>query len=248
MSKTQTLLSLWEYKPKNNRDRWGIDERTEGRSSAPFSRAELRASSISSVGEWGTTVSRMAWRKNSPGISRPGIATTDVAKESIKWLFGAQEITDKCWYGRRELPKTQKARRSFMKLRFHFFLLVSSTPFTMDPSINPSSAIWQQAQNAEGRVYYYNVQTKATQWTKPQELMSPVEVCIWPQNLMSLTDLFVACSRKPAMEGTHHRCWAQVLVPRRNQAEHMGDACSLQRCACTGARAAGTPRVSSFLN
>lgn len=48
----------------------------------------------------------------------------------------------------------------------------------MDPSINQHSVIWQQAQTAEGRNYYYNVQTKATQWTKPQELMSPVEVCI----------------------------------------------------------------------
>ncbi|KAK2865131.1 hypothetical protein FQN49_003879 [Arthroderma sp. PD_2] len=36
-------------------------------------------------------------------------------------------------------------------------------------------AIWQEARNAEGRVYYYNVQTKATQWTKPLELMTPVE-------------------------------------------------------------------------
>lgn len=48
----------------------------------------------------------------------------------------------------------------------------------MDPSSNPGSALWQQAQNAEGRIYYYNLQTKATQWTKPQELMTPVEVCI----------------------------------------------------------------------
>ncbi|DAA73105.1 TPA_exp: Uncharacterized protein A8136_5030 [Trichophyton benhamiae CBS 112371] len=36
-------------------------------------------------------------------------------------------------------------------------------------------ALWQEARNAEGRVYYYNVQTKATQWTKPLELMTPVE-------------------------------------------------------------------------
>ncbi|CRL19467.1 WW/Rsp5/WWP [Penicillium camemberti] len=48
----------------------------------------------------------------------------------------------------------------------------------MDPSINPGPAIWQQAQNADGRVYYYNIQTKATQWTKPQELMSPVELAL----------------------------------------------------------------------
>lgn len=37
-------------------------------------------------------------------------------------------------------------------------------------------SLWQEARNADGRVYYYNVQTKATQWAKPLELMTPVEV------------------------------------------------------------------------
>lgn len=36
--------------------------------------------------------------------------------------------------------------------------------------------LWQEARNTDGRVYYYNTQTKATQWTKPIELMSPAEV------------------------------------------------------------------------
>ena len=36
--------------------------------------------------------------------------------------------------------------------------------------------LWQEARNADGRVYYYNAQTKATQWTKPLELMTPAEV------------------------------------------------------------------------
>ncbi|EPS32195.1 hypothetical protein PDE_07155 [Penicillium oxalicum 114-2] len=47
----------------------------------------------------------------------------------------------------------------------------------MDPmpaSLNVP-ALWQEARNADGRVYYYNVQTKATQWAKPVELMTPVE-------------------------------------------------------------------------
>ncbi|KAI9816400.1 MAG: hypothetical protein M1832_005067 [Thelocarpon impressellum] len=35
--------------------------------------------------------------------------------------------------------------------------------------------LWQEARNADGRVYYYNTQTKATQWTKPVDLMSPAE-------------------------------------------------------------------------
>jgi pre-mRNA-processing factor 40 len=36
--------------------------------------------------------------------------------------------------------------------------------------------LWQEARNADGRVYYYNTITKATQWNKPEELMTPVEV------------------------------------------------------------------------
>lgn len=46
-------------------------------------------------------------------------------------------------------------------------------------------ALWQEARNAEGRVYYYNVQTKATQWNKPFELMTPVEVSAMPAALMT---------------------------------------------------------------
>ena len=36
---------------------------------------------------------------------------------------------------------------------------------------------WQEARNSDGRVYYYNTQTKATQWAKPPELMTSAEVC-----------------------------------------------------------------------
>ncbi|PLN81512.1 hypothetical protein BDW42DRAFT_200853 [Aspergillus taichungensis] len=47
----------------------------------------------------------------------------------------------------------------------------------MNPMSGPAGvpAIWQEARNSDGRVYYYNAQTKATQWTKPFELMTPVE-------------------------------------------------------------------------
>ncbi|KAL4935451.1 hypothetical protein BDV06DRAFT_206989 [Aspergillus oleicola] len=44
----------------------------------------------------------------------------------------------------------------------------------MNASGGPAS-LWQEARNGDGRVYYYNVQTKATQWAKPVELMTPVE-------------------------------------------------------------------------
>ena len=46
-------------------------------------------------------------------------------------------------------------------------------------SINGASgppSLWQEARNTDGRVYYYNTQTKATQWNKPLELMTPAEV------------------------------------------------------------------------
>ncbi|GLB06024.1 hypothetical protein AtubIFM57258_001320 [Aspergillus tubingensis] len=47
----------------------------------------------------------------------------------------------------------------------------------MNPMSGPAGApsLWQEARNSDGRVYYYNVQTKATQWSKPIELMTPVE-------------------------------------------------------------------------
>lgn len=56
---------------------------------------------------------------------------------------------------------------------------------TMNPMNGSSAAAsqWQEARNADGRAYYYNVQTKATQWAKPDELMTPVEVCISPNGL-----------------------------------------------------------------
>ncbi|RAK95777.1 snoRNA-splicing protein PRP40 [Aspergillus ibericus CBS 121593] len=47
----------------------------------------------------------------------------------------------------------------------------------MNPMNGPAGAspLWQEARNSDGRVYYYNVQTKATQWAKPVELMTPME-------------------------------------------------------------------------
>ncbi|CAG8981348.1 hypothetical protein HYALB_00013625 [Hymenoscyphus albidus] len=42
-------------------------------------------------------------------------------------------------------------------------------------------ALWSEARNADGRVYYYNTLTKATQWTKPEELMTPAERALTAQ-------------------------------------------------------------------
>lgn len=59
-------------------------------------------------------------------------------------------------------------------------LTTSTFTATMNPMNGPGGppVLWQEAHNAEGRAYYYNVQTKATQWMKPVELMTPVEVSV----------------------------------------------------------------------
>lgn len=43
------------------------------------------------------------------------------------------------------------------------------------PYGQPASA-WQEHHTPDGRAYYYNSTTKATQWTKPEEMMTPAEV------------------------------------------------------------------------
>ncbi|KAK1837283.1 hypothetical protein QBC39DRAFT_6437 [Podospora conica] len=39
----------------------------------------------------------------------------------------------------------------------------------------PAAALWHEYRTPDGRVYYSNSVTKATQWTKPEEMMSPAE-------------------------------------------------------------------------
>jgi len=41
-------------------------------------------------------------------------------------------------------------------------------------------ALWSTANTPDGRTYYFNKITKATQWTKPVELMAPAEVIVHP--------------------------------------------------------------------
>lgn len=69
--------------------------------------------------------------------------------------------------------------------------------------------LWQEARNADGRVYYYNTITKATQWTKPEELMTPAEV---RKNQLKcfrsrILTLNTARSCESAMEGVYSRRW-----------------------------------------
>ena len=41
--------------------------------------------------------------------------------------------------------------------------------------------LWQEARAPDGRVYYFNTQTKETSWQKPQDLMTPVEQALAQQ-------------------------------------------------------------------
>lgn len=65
------------------------------------------------------------------------------------------------------------------------------------------ASVWSQAES-NGRTYYYNTITKATQWTKPEELMTPSEVRYQHPLLFDqrLTDM-AARSRESTMETTY---------------------------------------------
>jgi pre-mRNA-processing factor 40 len=66
----------------------------------------------------------------------------------------------------------------------------------------PPQSLWREATNADGRKYYYNSQTKATQWTKPIELMTPAEVGITFERCIA--NCFQrALSESPWKEYTH---------------------------------------------
>ncbi len=41
----------------------------------------------------------------------------------------------------------------------------------------PAAGGWNEYRSADGRVYYHNAATNVTQWTKPEDMMTPVEVC-----------------------------------------------------------------------
>lgn len=67
-----------------------------------------------------------------------------------------------------------------------------------------SAPLWQEAKSPDGRTYYYNTVTKATQWTKPEDLLSPQEVCMAGVVLLNrlLTFSQRALARQPWKEFT----------------------------------------------
>lgn len=125
----------------------------------------------------------------------------------------------------------------------------------MNPMNGPggASALWQEARNADGRAYYYNVQTKATQWTKPIELMTPVEVRIpvvtYPVNEHCANQLYLLRIARPsgsALERIYSGWWAQILVQHGKQTKHVGDARGLQECARTGSSSSSHASCVSY--
>jgi hypothetical protein len=96
----------------------------------------------------------------------------------------------------------------------------------MNAPFAPPGAAWQEHRTPDGRVYYYNALTKVTQWTKPEDLMSPAEV--WPPGISAgffcvLTLSEPARARESALERVHGRGRSQVLVQYRDEAELVGD-------------------------
>jgi pre-mRNA-processing factor 40 len=69
------------------------------------------------------------------------------------------------------------------------------------------AATWQEARAADGRVYYYNTITKATQWSKPEEMLNPSEVRVYTYlcPVSPLTDICIkrALAQSPWKEYTH---------------------------------------------
>jgi len=95
-------------------------------------------------------------------------------------------------------------------------------------------SLWSEARNPEGRVYYYNTVTKATQWTKPEEMMTAAEVRfgVIKTRRIPADQFIVARIIESALEGIYRRGWTKVLVQYRVEAKFMGDARSVQSCTC----------------
>jgi pre-mRNA-processing factor 40 len=46
----------------------------------------------------------------------------------------------------------------------------------MNGVFQPPAGTWQEHRTQDGRIYYYNTITRITQWTKPEDMMTPAEV------------------------------------------------------------------------
>ena len=93
--------------------------------------------------------------------------------------------------------------------------------------------LWSEARSPDGRVYYYNTVTKATQWTKPPELMTPAEVNR-PLQRDDQVDAKAARTRQSTMARAHDQGGEEVLVQQGNEAELVGDTRRVQGCYCSG--------------
>lgn len=93
------------------------------------------------------------------------------------------------------------------------------------------ASVWSQAES-NGRTYYYNTVTKATQWTKPEELMTPSEVCFSSlcELILVVPNKNTASARKSAMEAAYQSRRQTLLVSQRNQSDNVGDAGGIQEC------------------
>jgi pre-mRNA-processing factor 40 len=74
-------------------------------------------------------------------------------------------------------PSPIPERRPLLqRARITFFEPIDSTMNGFPGRHAPPAPVWQEHHTNDGRAYYYNSVTKATQWTKPEEMMSPAEV------------------------------------------------------------------------
>lgn len=105
---------------------------------------------------------------------------------------------------------------------------------------------WQEFRTPDGRVYYYNSATKATQWTKPEEMMTPAEVCfMFTHVFLDHADLpgFIARSGESAVERVYRGGRTQILVPYGDETECLGNARGLQKGTWSDGRS-NPPSVS----
>ena len=68
---------------------------------------------------------------------------------------------------------------SFSGTRIAYLLPVRTGPGAMNGVASPFGQppqVWQEHRTADGRPYFYNTITRVTQWTKPEELLTPAEV------------------------------------------------------------------------